>query len=225
MKKQHVNLIIATPGHSVQSGYLKSLLATISKLAENEITWAFSSEFSSHVAVARESTLNGGGTMSLMENSPFNGSVTYDKILWIDSDITFSPEDVLKAYRSEFDIVSGAYMLGTGEVMAFTETLGSPLKYDDVKELTDPIKLKGAGMGFMAVKQGVFEALGRPWFRSAKVLHTFNEGEDPVEIEIAGEDLSFCQNAINAGFEIWLDPTIRLVHNKMMKLTWAGITA
>ncbi len=220
--KPHANLIIATPGHSVQSGYLKSLLETISKLAENKITWAYSNEYSSHVAVSREITLNGSGEMNLQMNIPFNDQVTYDKILWIDSDITFTPDDVLKAYRSEYDIVSGAYMLSNGEVMAYEETMGTPFKYQDIKDATEPIKIQGAGMGFMAVKKGVFETMDRPWFQAATIEKDLNDGRGPVQIQMAGEDLSFCHRAIQNGFEIWLDPTIRLIHNKNMRLTWDG---
>lgn len=220
--KPHANLIIATPGHSVQGGYLKSLLAAISVLGQKGITWAYSIEYSSHVGVSREMTLNGSGEMNLQMNVPFNDQITYDKILWIDSDITFTPEDVIKAYESEFDIVTGAYMLANGQVMAYRETMGMPCLYDEVKDATEPIQLKGAGMGFMCVKQGVFESFERPWFQTMEVMKDMNDGRGALPLQIAGEDLSFCERAIRNGYEIWLDPTIKLIHNKMMQLTWEG---
>ena len=221
-KKQHVNLIIATPGHSVQAGYLKSLLAVISKLGEKGITWGFTSEFSSHVAVAREATLNGPGQLNLATSVPFGDSVTYDKILWIDSDITFTPDDVIKAYESDFDIVSGAYLLANGEVMAFTENFGSPMTHGEVLALENPVEIVGAGMGFMAVKSGVFESMSRPWFQKVNLKHDFGNGSGEQDIQVTGEDLSFCQRAIANGFKIWLDPAIKLIHNKTMRLTWDG---
>jgi hypothetical protein len=218
MEKQHVNLIIATPGHSVQAGYLRSLLATISKLSEEKITWGYSIEYSSHVAVAREVTLNGSGQMNINITEPFNGNFTYDKILWIDSDITFTPEDVIKAYRSEFDMVTGAYLLSNGEVMAYQEALGRPFTIDEVNAFEEPVKLMGSGMGFFCVKSGVFESMERPWFRAVDV-ETSEKGKF---VQITGEDLSFCQRAIQNGYELWLDPTIKLIHNKNMRLTWDG---
>jgi hypothetical protein len=222
MEKQHINLIIATPGHSVQSGYLRSLLATISKLSEEKITWGYSCEYSSHVAVAREMTLNGSGEMNVNVTEPFNGQFTYDKILWIDSDITFSPEDVIKAYKSDYDIVTGGYLLANGEVMAFKETLGKPFTIEEVNKLEEPVQIKGAGMGFMCVKQGVFESMSRPWFQTMEATNEPQDGSEPTVMQLTGEDLSFCYRAITKGFEIWLDPTIKLTHNKMMKLTWGG---
>ncbi len=223
--KPHVNLIIATPGHSVQADYLKSLLASIAVLAQKGITWAYSIEYSSHVAVSREMTLNGPGPMNLMMNIPFNDQVTYDKILWIDSDIIFTPEDVVKAYESEYDIVCGAYMLANGQVMAYEESLGVPYTYDQIKDATEPLQVKGAGMGFMCVKKGVFESFERPWFQTVDIEKDLNDGRGKISIQVAGEDLSFCERALRNGYEIWLDPTLKLIHNKMMKLTWEGPAA
>lgn len=217
----HVNLIIATPGNSVLSGYLRSLLGATQKLNELGITWAFSQEYSSHVADAREMTLNGDNQNNPAEQRPFKGQVTYDKILWIDSDIIFSPEDVVKAYESPYDIVSGAYMLASGEVVVYKELFGQGYTMQEVKDMTEPVKVYGAGMGFMAVKSGVFESLTRPWFQSP-VVTTKVDGKD-FTFPIMGEDLSFCHRAQEAGFEVWLDPEIKLIHHKTFKLTWEGL--
>ena len=87
--------------------------------------------------------------------------------------------------------------------------------------MNEPVKVFGAGMGFMAVKSGVFESLSRPWFQSPTVT-TNRDGKD-FSFPLMGEDLSFCYRANEAGFEVWFDPTIRVQHHKMMKLTWGGI--
>lgn len=217
----HINLIIATPGHSVMVPYLKSLLATIPALQENEISWAFTSEYSSHVGDAREVTLSGTFDNNPFELRPLEGRFTYDKILWIDSDIAFLPEHVIKIYKSPYDITTGAYLQGNGQVMAYKELMGSALTYPEVLEMNDPIKIFSAGMGFMAVKSGVFESLSRPWFQSPTV--TVLKDEKEVTFPIMGEDISFCHRANEAGFEVWLDPSIKLQHHKTMKLTWEGI--
>lgn len=216
-----VDLIIATPGNGVTTGYLQSLLATAAKLSELGISWTFSQQYSSHVADAREITINGSRENDPKDQRVLRGEVEYKKILWIDSDITFTPEDVIKAYESPYDIVSGAYLLATGEVVAYREMLKPAMKFDEVKEMTEPIQIAGAGMGFMAVKAGVFESLSRPWFQSPLITIKYN-GED-MTFPIMGEDLSFCHRAKGAGFEIWLDPSIKLIHQKTMQLTWNGI--
>jgi hypothetical protein len=217
----HVNLIIATPGHSVLSGYLRSLLAATQELNKRGISWAFSQEYASHVADAREITLNGDNRNDPTEQRPFKGEVTYDKILWIDSDIIFTPEDVIKSYESPYDIVAGAYMIASGEVVVYRKLFGPGLSKDEVMSMTEPEKVFGAGMGFMAVKSGVFESLTRPWFQSPVVTTQIDEKD--FTFPIMGEDLSFCHRAGEAGFEIWFDPSLKLIHHKTFKITWEGL--
>ena len=202
----------------MMSTYVKSLLSLTDALNKENITWAWSSEYSSHVADAREMTLNGDSDNSLAESRPFKGQFTYDKLLWIDSDITFTVEDAMKLIKSDKDIISGAYLLGSGEVTAYPEFLKGGLSYEHVLNMKEPIKIAACGFGFLAVKQGVFESLSRPWF-GATMITT----EDGIEFPIMGEDISWCHKVTQKGYEIWLDPTVRLIHNKMMKLTWEGI--
>ena len=217
----HINLIIATPGHSGLSGYIKSLLAATQELSRRNITWAWSQEYSSHVADAREMTLNGDYQNNPREQRPFKGQITYDKILWIDSDIIFTPEDVIKAYESPFDVVTGAYTIASGEVVAYKELFGRSFTMDEVKAMTEPQKIFGAGMGFFCMKSGIFEKMSRPWFQSVPGTTIF-DGEE-FTFPIMGEDLSLCKRINDLGFEIWLDPSIKLIHHKTYKLTWEGL--
>ena len=218
MTVAHVNVIIATPGHSLMSSYVRSLVELIYRFANEGISWAWSSEYSSHVADAREMTLNGDNQNDIHERRPFKGNLTYDKIIWIDSDISFKSDDVMKLLKSDKDIVSGAYMLGSGEVTAYPEFLKPGYSVQEVLKMEEPVKVEGVGFGFLAVKQGVFESLTRPWFQSA--MTTTHDG---VAFPVMGEDLSWCLRVREAGYEIWFDPTIRVTHQKMMKLTWEGI--
>lgn len=213
-----VDIIIATPGHSVMSSYVKCLFQLTEALNIRGLTWAWSSEYSSHVADAREMTLNGDNQNSTTEQRPFKGQIEYKKILWIDSDITFDSKDALKLIDSDKDIVTGAYLLGSGEVTVYPELLGPGLTYDVVKKMDEPIKVAGCGFGFLAVKQGVFESLTRPWFQSTLV-----KTKDGFEFPMMGEDLSWCKRVTDLGYDIWFDPSVRVTHNKMMKLTWDGI--
>jgi hypothetical protein len=213
----HVNVIIATPGHSMMSIYVKSLLQLAGKLNEKGLTFAWSSEYSSHVADAREMTLNGDNQNDIYEQRPFKGAITYDKILWIDSDIAFNPEDAMKLIESDKEIISGAYLLASGEVTAYKKMLGPGYTYDEVKAMTEPVKIEGCGFGFLAIKSGVFENMTRPWFQAAMATT-----DDGITFPIMGEDMSWCKRVTDAGHEIWFDPSVKVTHHKMMKLTWEG---
>jgi hypothetical protein len=214
----HVNVIIATPGHSMMTVYVKSLLGLTDRLNREGMTWAWASEYSSHVADAREMTLNGDNQNDIKEQRPFKGNLTYDKILWIDSDIAFNPDDAIKLIKSDKEIISGAYLLASGEVTAYKKMLGAGYTYDEVKAMDEPIQIEGCGFGFLAVKSGVFESLTRPWFQAAMATT-----DDGFTFPIMGEDMSWCQRVRSEGYEIWFDPTVRVTHHKMMKLTWEGI--
>lgn len=218
----HVNVMICTPGHSVMSAYNKSLLATTAELNKKGITWGWSSEYSSHVGDAREVTLSGDRENDPLENKPFKGKLTYDKLFWIDSDIVWSPEDFFKLYESDKDIISGAYLLSTGEVVAYEKLLHRPYTIEEVLEMKELRKIGGCGFGFIAVKQGVFESLSRPWFQSTQYHHVFEDGKE-IDFMIMGEDLSWCKRVQDNGYEIWFDPTVKVLHHKTMRLSWEGI--
>jgi hypothetical protein len=217
MTKPHYNVIICTPGHSMMASYVGSLLGLLQRFSQEGITWAWSSQYSSHVGDAREITLNGDNQNFLDEQRPFKGECTYDTLLWIDSDIAFSPDDAMKLIKSDKQIISGAYLLASGEVTAYSKILKPGYSFEDVIKMTEPIKIDGCGFGFIAIKSGVFESLSRPWFQPALVT-----SDDGVTFPILGEDLAWCKRVTNAGYEIWFDPTVRVMHHKMMKLTWEG---
>lgn len=214
----HVNVIIATPGHSMMSSYVKSLLALTYRLSQEGLTWAWSSEYSSMVSDAREMTLSGTNQNSITQTKPFEGNVTYDTVLWIDSDIAFTPDDALKLIKSDKQIISGAYLLASGEVTIYPKILKPGYTYEQVLAMTETHQIDGCGFGFLAVKSGVFESLSRPWFQAASF--TMDNG---TTFPLMGEDLSWCHRVKQQGFEIWFDPTVRVTHHKMMKLTWEGI--
>jgi hypothetical protein len=220
MKKQHINLIIATPGHSVGNYYLKSLFKTVEILGEKKITWAWVNDTSSNVADAREATISGTRINNLEQTEPLNGEITYDKIIWIDSDISWEPEDVIKLYESDKDIVTGAYLLATGEVTVYPKMLDRAMFYEEFLEKKEPFKVDGAGFGFVCIKNGIFEKMSRPWFQSAGITHTQNG--KTFNFNILGEDLSWFSRARELGFEVWVDPDVKVIHNKTMRLTWEG---
>lgn len=217
---QHVNLMFATPGHSLMAQYVKSLLPTIQVLNQMGISWGYTSEYSSHVADAREITLNGSKVNNISDPRPFGGQLTYDKIMWIDSDIAWKPEDVLKLYNSDKDVIGGAYMISNGDITAYRELFGPGFKPEEVKAMTEPVKVFGLGFGFACIKSGVFEKLQRPWFQ--QVTATKNIDGQEFSFPLIGEDLSLCHRLGELGVEIWFDPTVRVTHHKMVTLGWDG---
>jgi hypothetical protein len=200
----------------MEAEYVKSLVATMGYLNREGISYLYLNEYSSQVNAAREATAMGSKFLHAFATEPLSGEVTYDKMIWIDSDISWLPEDFIKLYNSKFDIVSGLYFNEEG-VPLFT------FKEDDIyfdhkklKYKEYPFEVFGVGFGFVAMKSGVFESIPRPWFETEFQKITNDEGK---EMFIPwGEDFSWCIKAQNQGYKIYLDPSIRVGHHKKIRI-------
>ena len=73
-----------------------------------------------------------------------------------------------------------------------------------------PFTVDYTGFGWVLIKKGVFENLEYPWF--APKMQVFESGS--VQ-DMCGEDVSFCLDAKEEGFDIWCDPRIRVGHEKL----------
>ena len=210
-----VDVIIATPGHSMEAEYVRSLVATISLLNERGISFYYANKYTSRVAAAREATAMDSDFLDAFNNAPLLGQVSYKKIFWIDSDIEWKPEDFLKLYESELEIVSGLYQLDWAGTVAvnYPNGRGVPTRVNKVEFLLHdaPVEVGGVGFGFLAVKQGVFEKMARPWFLINRVQ--WSESNPELKVNV-GEDYSWCANASRAGFKIWVDPSVKVKHHK-----------
>jgi hypothetical protein len=215
--KQHINILIATPGRNMEAEYVKSLINTISYLHDNNITYMFLNQYSSMVSSAREATAMGDTYLDPFNNVPARGAVTYDKIIWIDSDIGWEIEDFIKLYKSEKDIVSGLYFNEKMMPMFSVASNDAAKEIDRILKSNNEEEIFAAGFGFIAMKSGVFENMKRPWFESLFERMASENNEKEIFIPY-GEDFSWCKKATQSGFKIYLDPTIRLSHYKKVRV-------
>lgn len=178
-------------------------------------------EYSSHVADARERTIGGTAFNNRYQQKPGNGEWTYDKLFWIDSDIEWEPEDFFRLMQSDKQVISGCYMLEDETVTVYSEPMGPSMHKNDILKLKSPFKCAGVGFGFLAVRSGVFERMERPWFGSTWVdIKNETTGEFERKFPLVGEDLSWCTKVCELGIDIWVDPLVRVGHQKTMKLRW-----
>jgi hypothetical protein len=211
---KHYNVVIATPGFSMDAEYVKALMATCERLVDEGISFTFLSEYSSFVPHAREATAMGGKELRYDKKQIAGGKFTYDKIFWIDSDIVWTPEDFLKLYFANLDIVSGLYLLDDEKSVPVQVVNGFVrLEKANVKFLEKTFQAGAVGFGFVCIKSGVFESMPRPWFKLARL----NRGDERPELMV-GEDFSWCYSAIENGFKIWVDATVQVTHRKIRNL-------
>ena len=130
----HYNVVLMTPGSSFVPGYVKSLVETTKVLNERGISYHLVSRYSSFVPTARELTALDCSSHDFAVTEIAQGRFTYDKLMWIDSDIEWTPEDFLRLYESELDIVSGLYVLDSAGTVAaqLPDTSGVPTRMNKV---------------------------------------------------------------------------------------------
>ncbi len=217
--KTHRDVVIATPGSSMKSAYVKSLIHTIKMLEDKNISWSFASEYSSYVPYAREATVLADSVVmdesSGFEPKPILQGISYNKIFWIDSDISWTPEDFLELYESREPIISGVYAADEkGKLCAFYldedeiprwHTKQNFLRY--VAEGQEVIETWAVGFGFLCVAAGVFEKMDRPYFN----IENIDWSGNPTYV---GEDLSWCINAKRNGHRVMVNRTVRVTHHK-----------
>lgn len=213
----HYDILIASPGSSFVAGYVQSLAETLHGCAQRNLTVKFLNGQSSLVHHARELTASGGGKELDPTQTAPGKDLTYGTIVWIDSDITWTPEDFFRLVDSPHAVTTGAYLLNDGTTTVHAWNVPGSIPAATMLNMSEPFKIQSCGFGFIAMKSGVFEAMPRPWFN-----HEFQkvgvdaQGNDVVDC--LGEDISWCVKAHRAKIDIWFDPRVLVTHNKMMPL-------
>lgn len=215
---KHYNVLIATPGTSFLSAYVQSLTETMDECRNRGLTVKWLNGQSSLVHQARELTASGGGTSGLDPHQRSIGrDLTYDVVVWIDSDISWELEDFFRLVDSKHEVTTGVYLVSNGAttVHAFGSRGGIPQQ--EILRMSEPIQVQSCGFGFVAMKRGVFERMTRPWFTyEYSKVGTMQDGTDVIDC--IGEDISWCMKAQRKGIEIWFNPKVTVSHNKTVPL-------
>jgi GT2 family glycosyltransferase len=155
------------------------------------------------------------------QQKPFDGKLAYDYLMWIDSDVLFTPQQFARLLSHQCDIVAGLYLMEDGKHFAAVRDWDEEhfAKHGSFRFLT-PGMLEGeeklvevayTGMGFMLVKQGVFEKLEYPWFKPI-------EKKIGEAVDFTMEDVSLALRARELGVKVLVDPQVRVGHEKTVVL-------
>jgi hypothetical protein len=218
---EHYDVLIATPGTSLEASYVKSLVKTLEECNKRNLSFKWLNAYSSLVHHARELTASGGEGLELNADdiSPLGGKVSYTKIFWIDSDISWETEQFFRLYDSSKEVISGAYLLADGiTTSVHTSEFLRGIPKSVIKNMDKIIEVQSIGFGFVAIASGVFERLERPWFSHLLQPITNNRGE--ILPDSLGEDISWCIRAYKANIPVYFDPKVLVNHTKKTKLTW-----
>jgi glycosyltransferase involved in cell wall biosynthesis len=144
-----------------------------------------------------------------------------DYLIFIDSDINFEPEDILRLMAWASDPKKGI-VAAVPRTRSEDKVYIANLDYDEQGELTmngmGLVRAERVATAFMMVRREVFvtmEAAHPDWKyydkRSDRVLPCLFDFKLTEEGYI-GEDFLFCDRARELGFEVWVDPSITLGH-------------
>ncbi len=152
----------------------------------------------------------------------FINNTEHEYLFFLDSDIGFNPEDVLKLLAHQVPIVSGAYPMKTIPERYCIDVSQPEQRHGDL------LKINGNGMGFVLIHRQVFINIAKQYpglkytpsdyhsdtphspAEMNNSYHYFAEQQSPSGF--MSEDKSFFHRAKQVGYDIWLDTTIRLNH-------------
>jgi hypothetical protein len=105
-------VILALPGRTFSGRFMMNFVNTVVTLKAKGYDIAISNEYSSYVTFSRMKTL-GLDVLRGVDQVPFDGKLDYDVWVTIDSDIIFTPEQVIELIEDTetHPVVSGLYRM------------------------------------------------------------------------------------------------------------------
>ena len=220
-----VKVVFCMPGRSYSREFLLAWSDLLMQASSRGHQVMISQQYSSVVHFARAKCM-GGDVLKGPDQKPFQGTVEYDVMMWIDSDIVFKPDDFFALLESPHDVTAGMYMMEDLQHFATVKEWDEDffakngtfkfMKPEDivrVGEADSPsssyLPVAYTGMGWMMIRKGVVETIKYPWFYSE--LQTVG----PL-VDMNSEDVSFCRALQAAGHTIHVDTKIRVGHQKLM---------
>jgi hypothetical protein len=198
-------LVIATPFYNLQgySPYIKSLVASLRLCWEVGIdAGLLPVEGDSYIGRARNSIMT----------QVYDKTDTTD-LIFIDSDESWEPEDVLRLMMSDKAVVGGTYPLKNNWARwshtCVIAPSGAPMGDAKTKELL----CVAIPAGFMRISRKAMDLMAEAYPEKMFVPGSAM-GKDPI-YEWFGErfeDSVFCQRYRDAGGEIWLQPNLTIKH-------------
>ena len=217
-----MKVILALPGRTFSGTFLMNWSQTLMTLTKKGYDFMVTNEYSSFVTFSRMKTL-GLDVLRGADQKPFGGQVDYDAWLTIDSDIVFTPDQVVELLEDtkKYPVVSGIYRMQDMKHLAcvkewdvdYFRKNGSFrfMKVDELEREDKYISVAYNGMGFFACRREVLEKMKYPYF-------TYPIIEIDELKDTCSEDVAFCKNIKDTGFEVIVNTTLRVGHEKTVTI-------
>lgn len=219
-----ISVVIATPcyGSRMTSGYLTSLLSTHATLAREGIECSV--DF-----IGNESLIPRARNILVQR---FLNAPRGTHLFFIDSDIVWSPQDFVKVLRSDKDVSCAAYSkknidflkVATGNQDEPAASRGLDFNINCIlKQENGLLQVSESATGFMCIKRetlaGMASRLPDLWAMNdiqgtniSRYACLFSTDTCEKSRRFLSEDYAFCKRATQCGYEIYVDPSVPLVH-------------
>jgi hypothetical protein len=219
------SVIVAFPGRTFSGSFLMNWSKTLLELTKRGYNVAMVNDYSSFVPFARMKTL-GLDVLRGSEQKPFGGNVNYDVWVTIDSDIFFIPEQIIELIEDtdKHPVVSGVYRMTDLKHYAAVKNWDLDyfkkygtfkfLRLEDLEGAPKYMKVAYNGMGFMAIRREVLEKLKYPYF--SYPLQEIEREDGTLVRDMCSEDVAFCKNITDAGYNVMVNTTLKVGHEKQL---------
>jgi hypothetical protein len=217
--KKRTTVVFCIPGNKFTGNFLKAWTNLFAWCINNNINPILSNSYDSNVYYVRQKCL-APDVLKGKHQKPFDGKLDYDYLMWIDSDMVFTPEHFKALLDMNKDMASGIYKMADQVQYATVEKYNTQEYKDNGKFtfLNDEIltnkqnifPVEYTGFGWMLIKKGVIESMEYPWFRPEWM--NFGNGIE----DFTSEDVGFCINVKKKGYKIYVNKKVHIGHEKSL---------
>lgn len=217
-EKEEADVAILIPGNTFSSTFLACFINTIMALQQAGKTFYWKNAHSSILPALRNQLVGSCPQTEYISHLPFGfDNVKPKKVLFLDSDMAWNHEDVIKMLDSEEPVITGWYVRSDGMPVVMRQKEGMAegfheiITKEEIEKHEGLMEVTSAGLGLFVTTYEVMEKIGYPWFKFSD-LDGFEDGEYfPV---CSGEDVWFCKRIREEGFKVMMDPKIKAGHEK-----------
>jgi hypothetical protein len=217
MNKKYADYVFIIPGNNFSQEVVSSLIQTVAYMYEKQYSYLFLFGYSPIIQSIRNGLLSNFTENGKIENNKipvdiFNNELECNKIIFIDSDIVWTKEDLKKIIESDKDFIVGTYVL-TDTVNSSVREINSEvfMTVNELKNKKEIFEIHSSGLGFMSCSFNAIKNIEYPWFDVEETI--VSEGNKKYQKTI-GEDIYFFNKIKNAGYKIFADPSIKVGHIK-----------
>jgi hypothetical protein len=154
----------------------------------------------------------------------FLNNTNSSHLFFIDSDISFRTEDVIRMLNYDKDIILGSYPLKDINFKNIINKKENLIDHSGIFNVTPvgkinrtkPFEVKWGGCGFMLISRKAFKKMIPKtdyfFYKGEKMYKFFSSGKVTEDNNFLSEDFNFCHDFRKLGGKVFLDPLCQLTH-------------